>query len=120
MTVNIGERIRFFRKRRRLTQQQLADQLHVTQIAVHHWENGIREPKYSVLYQICLILKVSMAELFEEQPVEAVGLDDQENLKLIWQALWDYKDGALIEARDALAAVVERIDAFITKEEGEA
>ena len=44
-------------------------------------------------------------------------MNDKENLKLIKQALKDYEDGAIIEARDALATVVERIDAFIVAEE---
>ena len=39
-------------------------------------------------------------------------MNDEENIKLIKQALKDYEDGALIEARDALATVVNRIDAF--------
>ena len=37
-------------------------------------------------------------------------LNDKKNLKLIKQALKDYEDGALIEARDALAEVVNAID----------
>lgn len=39
-------------------------------------------------------------------------MNDEENIALIKQALKDYEDGALIEARDALATVVNRIDAF--------
>lgn len=39
-------------------------------------------------------------------------MNDEENIALIKQALQDYEDGALIEARDALATVVNRIDAF--------
>lgn|GEM_PF-6885053 len=41
-------------------------------------------------------------------------LDDKKNLKLIKQALKDYEDGALVEARDALAEVVHAIDNLIT------
>lgn len=39
-------------------------------------------------------------------------MNDEENIALIKQALKDYEDGALIEARVALATVVNRIDAF--------
>lgn len=44
-------------------------------------------------------------------------MNDNENLELIRQALKDYEDGALIEARDALAVVVSRLDSFIAFEE---
>jgi len=43
---------------------------------------------------------------------EDIKMNDEENIALIKQALKDYEDGALIEARDALATVVNRIDAF--------
>lgn len=39
-------------------------------------------------------------------------LNDKKNIGLIKQALKDYEDGALIEARDALAEVVKNIDDF--------
>lgn len=41
-------------------------------------------------------------------------LNDKKNLKLIKQALKDYEDGALVEARDALAEVVNAIDSLVT------
>lgn len=44
-------------------------------------------------------------------------MNDRENMELIRQALRDYEDGSLVEARDELAKVVERIDAFIVAEE---
>ena len=37
-------------------------------------------------------------------------MNDKENLELIKQALKDYEDGALIEAKEALAIVVNRIE----------
>jgi len=43
---------------------------------------------------------------------EDIKMNDEENIALIKQTLKDYEDGALIEARDALATVVERIDAL--------
>ena len=41
-----------------------------------------------------------------------IELNDKENIALIEQALKDYKDGSLVEAKEALATVVQRIDAF--------
>ena len=39
-------------------------------------------------------------------------MNDKENIKMIEQALKDYKDGALLEAKEALAIVVSRIEAW--------
>ncbi|MBQ1791677.1 MAG: hypothetical protein II008_15990 [Oscillospiraceae bacterium] len=44
-------------------------------------------------------------------------IDDKENIQLIEQALKDYKDGALIEAKEAMITVVNRIEAFEIAEE---
>ncbi len=41
-----------------------------------------------------------------------VELNDKKNIELIKQALKDYENGAIIEARDALAEVVENIDDY--------
>ena len=43
-------------------------------------------------------------------------LDDKKNIALIKQALKDYENGALIEARNALAVVVNGIDSLIVAE----
>ena len=39
-------------------------------------------------------------------------MNDEENIKLIEQALADYKVGALIEAKDSLMTVIRRIEAW--------
>ena len=44
-------------------------------------------------------------------------IDDNRNMMLIKEAAKAYEDGALIEARDMLAEVVERINAFETAAE---
>lgn len=44
-------------------------------------------------------------------------MNDNENIELIEQALKDYKDGALLEAKEALSIVVKRIDTFEIAEE---
>ncbi len=43
-------------------------------------------------------------------------LKDQEIIDAIQDALYDYKDGAIIECRDELASVIVSIDAFIAAE----
>ena len=38
MNTNIGENIKFYRKKKSLTQEQLAEAIRVTKGAVHKWE----------------------------------------------------------------------------------
>ncbi len=59
----IGHFIAKLRKEKNLTQQELADQLYVTDRAVSHWENGRRLPDISLLKNISDILGVSVNEL---------------------------------------------------------
>lgn len=43
-------------------------------------------------------------------------LKDQEIIDAIQDALYDYKDGAIIECRETLARVIDSIDTFIAVE----
>ena len=47
-----GEKIREARKKRGLTQQQLADELGVHRVTVVRWESGAREPMAVVIRAI--------------------------------------------------------------------
>ena len=60
----IGKFIAEVRKKKNMTQQELADKLCVTDRAVSHWENGRRLPDYSLLKELCDILSISINELF--------------------------------------------------------
>lgn len=51
------------RRRRNLTQQQLADELGITFQAVSKWENGIVFPNIEILPELSRILQVSMDDL---------------------------------------------------------
>jgi DNA-binding transcriptional regulator YiaG len=50
-----GADIKIFRQSLGLTQQELADELGVTQVAVCNWENGVRRPSGSVLRCIAML-----------------------------------------------------------------
>ena len=63
----IGSFISKLRKEKNLTQQELADKLHVTDRAVSHWENGRRLPDISLLKDISNILGVSVNELLSAE-----------------------------------------------------
>lgn len=57
---NIGKNISKFRKEQEMTQDQLAERLHVTRQAVSNWENGKAQPDVETLGQLAECLGVSV------------------------------------------------------------
>jgi len=61
----IGAFIRTLRKEKNMTQQELADNLGVSDKAVSKWENGRGLPDYSLLSPLCELLEVTPSELIK-------------------------------------------------------
>lgn len=61
--IEISNRIKELRKQKNITQKELAERLHVSQVAINYWENGKREPSISMLFDIAKALGVSYFEL---------------------------------------------------------
>lgn len=59
----IGKFILKLRKDKKMTQQELADKLNVTDRAVSHWENGRSIPDVALFKPICEIFDISINEL---------------------------------------------------------
>lgn len=64
----IGAFIRTLRKEKNMTQQELADQLGISDKAVSKWENGRGLPDYSLLSPLCEMLDVTPSELIKGEP----------------------------------------------------
>ena len=60
---SIGENIRSTRRKRGLSQEQLADSLGVTKATICRYENGAREPRYDQLFAIAEALNVTVSFL---------------------------------------------------------
>ena len=60
----IGAFIAECRKRKKLTQLELAEKLCVTDRSVSNWENGVCLPDASLYRLLCDILQISINELF--------------------------------------------------------
>ena len=58
-----GTRIKQARETRRLTQEQLAEQLDISRQAVSKWENGTSEPSTANLMALAKLYNVSVDEL---------------------------------------------------------
>lgn len=60
----IGVFIAECRKRKKLTQRELAEKLGVTDRSVSNWENGVCLPDASLYRSLCEFLQISINELF--------------------------------------------------------
>lgn len=68
-----ANRLKELRIKRKITQQDLADHLHVSQNAIYNWENGKRMPKMETVEKL--------AEALGIPTVQLLGLSKEEFLK---------------------------------------
>lgn len=61
--MQIGSVIRIYRKRKGMTQEEMANRLGVTTPAVNKWENGVSQPDIQYLAPIARLLGISLDEL---------------------------------------------------------
>lgn len=66
---SFGEQLSAARKAAHLTQDQLAEKVHVTRASVSHWENGRYVPDFNMIREISLVLNCRFD--VNEQPAEA-------------------------------------------------
>jgi transcriptional regulator with XRE-family HTH domain len=59
----VGEKIYLLRKKRNMTQQQLADEIYVTNKAISKWESGIGMPDIAILPSLASALGVTVDDL---------------------------------------------------------
>ena len=68
--VKIGKFITYCRKEKKLTQEQLAENLGVTSKSISRWENGKTMPDYSLLKDLCNNLGISINELLTGERIK--------------------------------------------------
>ena len=68
--INLGSKIRFLRKNKGITQEQLACALNMSPQAVSKWEMGASYPDVAILPVIAAYFKISLDELFDYDPEE--------------------------------------------------
>ena len=75
------------RKEKKLTQEQLAEKLGVTDKSISRWENGRTMPDISLFEPLCDALNISINELLKGEKIENKKL----STKLTIQTLIDYR-----------------------------
>ena len=63
--MTIGEKIRELRKKKNMTQQDLAEKTKLTCAAIINIEKGYNKPSSSSLYKICEVLEYNYDKLVE-------------------------------------------------------
>ena len=66
----LGENIKALRKAKGLSQQELAERLHVVRQTVSKWEQGLSVPDADLLVRLAEALEVTVAELLAWKGVE--------------------------------------------------
>ena len=99
--IKIGKFIAECRKRKSLTQIQLAEKLNITDKAVSKWERGMAMPDSSIMLELCDILDITVNELLSGEKIsmenndrknEQLLVDMSKELekknKIIWNSMW--------------------------------
>ncbi len=81
----IGKFIALKRKEKNLTQEQLAEQLNISNKTVSKWETGKCMPDYSVIKNLCEVLEITISELMdgEEEKESIRTYDEDQTLELL-------------------------------------
>ena len=82
--IKIGKFIAECRKKKNLTQAQLAEKLNVTDRAISKWETGKAMPNFDIMLDLCSILGINVNELLCGEMIDMEQKDDQLN-ELIFQ-----------------------------------
>lgn len=64
--MNVGAKIKEYRKKAGLTQQQLAEKIGKKEVTIRKYENSSREPRLSVIQEICAALNIPVDTFGEE------------------------------------------------------
>ena len=82
--IKIGKFIAECRKKKNLTQAQLAEKLNITDRAISKWETGKAMPDSDIMLDLCYILGINVNELLCGEMIDMEQKDEQLN-ELIFQ-----------------------------------
>ena len=86
--MTIGEQLSAARRKRNLTQQQVADKLHVARQTISNWENGRSYPDIASLIALSDLFAISLDQLLKEDSIMVDELKAKEQERK--QARWLY------------------------------
>lgn len=84
--IKVGKFITECRKKKNLTQMQLAEKLNITDRAVSKWENGKSMPDSSIMLDLCNILGISVNELLRGEVIDMKNYNEMAEKTLLEMA----------------------------------
>lgn len=84
---SIGKTIAFFRKKKGMTQSELAEKMHVTDKAVSKWERDLSCPDVNTIAKLADILEVSVEELLNAKKYEYQNTKIKAMVNLVLKAV---------------------------------
>jgi len=84
--IKIGKFITECRKKKNLTQAQLAEKLNLTDRAISKWETGKAMPDSDIMLALCEILEIHVNELLCGEKIDTEQKTDQSNALIVQMA----------------------------------
>ncbi len=75
--MTLGQKIKFLRNEKRITQKYLAEKLNVSFQTVSKWENDENEPDVATLKALCAIFDCSLDDLLSDKDLSSIGNDSK-------------------------------------------
>ncbi|XZM77683.1 helix-turn-helix domain-containing protein [Clostridium perfringens] len=89
--MNVGDRIKYFRKEEKLSQDELANKSGISRNALSNYELNKRQPNITVLKKIADVLKIEIDDLIIKTN-SAIGHDYKTNLDADFKTLKEYRE----------------------------
>ena len=102
--IKVGKFIAECRKKKNLTQMQLAEKLGITDRAVSKWENGKAMPDSAIMLELCDALQITVNDLLNGEKVSAEEYNnklEQQLLEMVKQK--EYTDKSLLTMQVVLS-----------------
>ncbi len=79
--MRLSEKIKAYREKNNITQQELADKLFVSRSTVAKWEQGRGLPSNELLEKLSSELNIPLEELIDEKELRSLTIDNNNNIK---------------------------------------
>ena len=80
--MNYGKKLKEYRKKRKMTQEQLAEQLCVSPTTLYNWENGVSKPKEENRKALNELLHLDEIEAIEETALSEESVAEENDEKV--------------------------------------
>ena len=111
--VKIGKFIADCRKKKNLTQMQLAEKLGITDKAISKWERGIAMPDSSIMLELCDILGISVNELLSGEEIKMENYNKEMENKLLEMVEEKERNDKQLLALEVVIGVLSSLVLFI-------